>query len=71
MARFLGRPSINDHLDNVIGSWFGNSGRHGGKDHGSRPHNNDETERHSWPDLPSPHHDDGDHFPPIKGFIKH
>ncbi len=23
MARFFGKPSINDHLDDLIGSWFG------------------------------------------------
>ncbi len=37
MARFFGKPSINDHLDDLIGSWFGKAPTQPVRDHGSKP----------------------------------
>jgi len=51
MARFFGKPSINDHLDDLIRSWFGNTGTQSVRDHGSKPrHDDDQDGGSNWPE---------------------
>jgi VCBS repeat-containing protein len=64
MARFFDKPSINDHLDDLIGSWFGKVPTSPVKDHEFRPPHDDS--QHYTP----PHHDDGPDLPPVKDVIK-
>ncbi len=71
MARFFGKPSINDHLDDLIGSWFGKAPTQPVKDHGSQPpHDDSQDDGSSRPGYIPPHHDDGSDFPPVGDFIK-
>jgi len=71
MAIFFGKPSINDHLDDLIGSWFGNTGIRSVRDHGSKPpHDDGQDGGSSWPDHTPPSHDDGHDFPPVGDVIK-
>jgi VCBS repeat-containing protein len=70
MARFFGRPSLNDHLDDLMGSWFGKGGQHDIEDRHSSPrHDDGSNEQDGWPGV-TPPHDDGPDFPPVGGFIK-
>ena len=71
MARFFGKPSINDHLDDLIGSWFGKVPTPPVNDHGSKPNSDHGPKPHNdGPDDTPPYHHDGPDFPPIKDLIK-
>ncbi|MGB6948732.1 MAG: hypothetical protein WBD84_05975, partial [Methyloceanibacter sp.] len=55
MARFFRKPSINDHLDDLFGSWFGKGGAP------EHPHTEQPAES-GWPGIPQGnHHHDHDH----------